>query len=193
MELCVTHVVKPRGHWYSIVRMEDIGGWRVIQNEHPPKVSAQTAQVLHVVPPVEDTRLPEQTCPEGPPLVQQVSHWVCILGEAGGEQHTLEKLAHSLQELIHMGPLQHVDLVDHPINLHRDDEVGVVHWLEGAVHQGLVQVDDHADLVRVLGLGLGEQVLDWSLGDSTILLHKQGSPTVGRHGLRIITADTAEK
>lgn len=66
---------------HSIVRMEDIGGWRVIQNEHPPKVSAQTAQVLHVVPPVEDTRLPEQTCPEGPPLVQQVSHWVCILGD----------------------------------------------------------------------------------------------------------------
>lgn len=95
-------------------------------------------------------------------------------------------------------PVPH--LVDHPINLHRDDEVGVVHWLwggkrscwggalrdhpprpgqvpsetlasalascphlEGAVHQGLVQVDDHADLVRVLGLGLGEQVLDWSL------------------------------
>lgn len=35
--------------------------------------------------------------------------------------------------------------------------------LEGAVHQGLIQVDDHADLVRVLGLGLGEQILDRGL------------------------------
>lgn len=38
-------------------------------------------------------------------------------------------------------------LVDHSIYLHRDDEVRIVHWLEGAVHQGLVQVDDYADLV----------------------------------------------
>lgn len=41
-----------------------------------------------------------------------------------------------------MGPLQHIDLVDHSIYLHRDDEVRIVHWLEGAV-----QVDDYADLV----------------------------------------------
>lgn len=79
-------------------------------------------------------------------------------------------------------------LVDHPINLHRNDEVGIVHrlqggkelleedgqpqgpaetslpsqgtppqvqgrgllgstYLEGAVHQSLIQVDDHTDLV----------------------------------------------
>ena len=117
-------------------------------------------------------------------------------------------------------------LVDHPINLHRNDEVSIVHWLqreescwswgearqdhpprpgqglcdlsqvshplwtsdnstfikipsraqrpgpegcwagahlEGTVHQGLIQVDDHAYLVRVLGFGLREQVLDWGL------------------------------
>lgn len=35
--------------------------------------------------------------------------------------------------------------------------------LEGTVHQGLIQVDDHADLVQVLGFGLREQVLDWGL------------------------------
>lgn len=32
------------------------------------------------------------------------------LGKAGSEEHALEELAHSLQELIHMGPLQHIDL-----------------------------------------------------------------------------------
>ena len=37
------------------------------------------------------------------------------LGKAGGEQHTLKELAHSLQELIHMGPLQHVDLGGGPV------------------------------------------------------------------------------
>lgn len=36
--------------------------------------------------------------------------WGAHLGKAGSEQHTLKELAHSLQELIHVGPLQHVDL-----------------------------------------------------------------------------------
>lgn len=31
------------------------------------------------------------------------------------------------------------------------------------------------------------------LGDSTVLLHEQGRPTVGRQGLPIIPADTAEQ
>lgn len=37
------------------------------------------------------------------------------LGKAGGEQHALKQLTHSLQELIHMGPLQHVDLGGGPV------------------------------------------------------------------------------
>lgn len=32
------------------------------------------------------------------------------LGKAGSEQYTLKELAHALEELIHVGPLQHVDL-----------------------------------------------------------------------------------
>ena len=39
---------------HGVIWMEDIGGGRVVQDEHPPKVSAQPAQVLHVVPTVED-------------------------------------------------------------------------------------------------------------------------------------------
>lgn len=40
---------------HGVVRMEDVGGRGVVQDEHPPQVSAQPAQVLHVVPAVEDT------------------------------------------------------------------------------------------------------------------------------------------
>lgn len=68
---------------HSIVWMEDIGGRRIVQDEHSPEVAAQPTQVLHVVAPVEHTRLPEQPGPEGTPLVQQVSYWVCILGGVG--------------------------------------------------------------------------------------------------------------
>lgn len=37
------------------------------------------------------------------------------LGKAGSEQYTLKELAHSLEELIHVGPLQHVDLGNEPV------------------------------------------------------------------------------
>lgn len=76
--------------------------------------------------------------------------------------------------------------------------------LEGAVHQGLVQVDDHADLVRVLGLGLGKQVLDWgllwghlglaegaSLKPQSLLLHKSALPQPSTWGAtRMVTEAT---
>ena len=32
------------------------------------------------------------------------------LGQTGGEQHTLEELAHPLEELVHMGALQYIHL-----------------------------------------------------------------------------------
>lgn len=38
----------------------------------------------------------------------RVSH----LGQAGGEEDTLKELPHPLQELVHVGPLQHVHLQD---------------------------------------------------------------------------------
>lgn len=43
---------------------------------------------------------------------------------------------------------------------------GVPH-LEGAVHQGLIQVDDHAELAGILRLDLGQEVLDSSLQKGT--------------------------
>ena len=59
--------------------MEDVGGWRVVDDDDLVEVSAQTAQVFYVVPFVEDAGLPEETAPEGPPFVQQVGHGICIL------------------------------------------------------------------------------------------------------------------
>lgn len=41
--------------------------------------------------------------------------WRTHLGEAGGEQHALEELTHSLKELIHVGPLQHIHLGGGPV------------------------------------------------------------------------------
>lgn len=57
---------------YSVVWVEDVGGWGVVYDDDLVQVPAQTTQVLYVVPPVEHTRLTEQTAAERTPLIQQV-------------------------------------------------------------------------------------------------------------------------
>lgn len=56
---------------------------------------------------------------------------------------------------------------------------GVPH-LEGAVHQGLVQVDDHAQLAGILWLDLRQEVLDSSLQQRD--RGQQGSDRAARGG-----------
>lgn len=173
--------------------MEDVGGRRVVHDDDAAQVAAQAAQVLHIVAPMEDTGLAEEPGTERPPFIQQVGHGVRVLGQAGGEENALEELSHALQELIHMRPLQHIHLVHDTIDFHRNDEVGVVHRLEGAVHQRLVQVDDHAELAGILRLDLGQEVLDCSLGHGAILLHQQRGVVVDGEGLGVIVAQAAEE
>lgn len=70
---------------HGIVRVEDVGGGRVVQDQGLVEVSAQPAQVLDIAALMEHAGLPEQTGPKHPTLIQQVRHWVCILwGEEGG-------------------------------------------------------------------------------------------------------------
>lgn len=71
-QLGVGHVVKPRGHGHGVVGVEDVGGRRVVEDEEPVEVSAQSPQVLDIVPPVEDARLPKEAAAERAPLVQKV-------------------------------------------------------------------------------------------------------------------------
>lgn len=79
-QLGVGHVVEPRGHRNCVVGVEDVGGRRVVHDDHLVQVPTQTAQVLDVVPSVEDARLPEKTAAKSSPLIQQVRDRVCILG-----------------------------------------------------------------------------------------------------------------
>lgn len=58
-QLGVFQVVKPRHHGNSIVRVEDVGGRGVIQDEGFVEVSAQAAQVFDIAALVEYTRFPE--------------------------------------------------------------------------------------------------------------------------------------
>ena len=84
--------VRGRQGPHSVLRVEDVGGRGVVQDEGLPQVPAEPAQVLHIAALVEDAGLPEQTGPEHTALIQQVSHWVRILprgpgGRGGGDMN----------------------------------------------------------------------------------------------------------
>lgn len=64
---------------HSVIRVEDVGGRRVIQDEGFVEVSAQAAQVFHIAALMEHARFPEKPGPEHATLIQQVRHRVCVL------------------------------------------------------------------------------------------------------------------
>lgn len=65
--------------------MKHIGGGGVVQDDDLGEVATQAAQVLDVIPPVEDAGLAEEAAAEGPPLVQKVRDGVGILRPQTGQ------------------------------------------------------------------------------------------------------------
>ena len=51
------------------------------------------------------------------------------LGQASSEEDALKELAHPLQELVTVRPLQHVHLMYHVVYLHGNDEVSIADGL----------------------------------------------------------------
>lgn len=134
-QLCVRHVIEPGLHRHCILGVEDVRGGGVVHDDHLAQLPSKATQVFHVVPTMEDTRLSEEPSPEHTPAVQQVSHRVCVLGQAGSKEHTLEELSHPLEELVHVGPLQHIHLMYCSINFNWNNKVGIANRLKGTVHQ----------------------------------------------------------
>lgn len=64
---------------HSVLRVEDVGRWRVVQYDDVTQLSAQPTQVFHVVSSVEHAGFPKEPRPKHSPLVQQVSHGVSVL------------------------------------------------------------------------------------------------------------------
>lgn len=79
------------GLTYCVLRVEDVGGRRIVHDDHFAQLPSQATQVLHVVPSMENTGFSEESGPEHAPAVQEVSYRVCVLerqspgeGEAPG-------------------------------------------------------------------------------------------------------------
>lgn len=52
---------------YSVIRMEYIWSWRIVDNDDAPQVSAKTVEVFHVIASVEYAAVAEQSRPEYAP------------------------------------------------------------------------------------------------------------------------------
>jgi hypothetical protein len=83
--------------------MEDVGGRRIVHDDHFAQLPSQATQVLHIVPTVEHAGFSEESGPEHTPAVQEVGNRVCILerqslgeGEAPGGARDWDLLCHSL-------------------------------------------------------------------------------------------------
>lgn len=79
---------------------------------------------------MEDTTFPKQSGTKHTPLIQQIRHRIRILRQRRCEENTLVQFTHTFQELVHMGPLQYVHLVNGAIDLHRHYEICIAYWLK---------------------------------------------------------------
>lgn len=110
--------------------MEYIGSGWIIHNNDLLQFSPQFVQVFHVISPMEDTTFPKQSGPKHTPLIQQIRDWIRIFRQWRSEQHTLVQFTHTFQELVYVGPLQYVHLVNGAVDLHRYDEIRIAYWLK---------------------------------------------------------------
>lgn len=72
-------IVRVRVETYSVLRVEDVRGGRVVHYDDFAELSAQSAEVFDVVPSVEHAGFPEEARTEHTPLIEQICHGVSIL------------------------------------------------------------------------------------------------------------------
>ena len=68
---------------HSVIRVKNVGGGRVVDDDYLVQLSAEAAEVFDVVSAVEDARLAEEARVEHVPLVQQIGHGVRVLQSKG--------------------------------------------------------------------------------------------------------------
>lgn len=74
------------GDTYSVFRVENVRGRRIVDNDDVTELSSQPAEVFDIVPSVKNTGFSEESRSKHAPLVQQVCHRVCILSNTN--KHT---------------------------------------------------------------------------------------------------------
>lgn len=134
----IAGVVVPRNSWHGILRLEQVGNGRVVDDDYILHGAAQPGQVLDKGVIEEGAVLTEQQVRTHLLWVEMLHQRLCILGKTGREDDQLVCLMHALEELSHEWAHQDVDWADLTIDFDWEHDVGILHRLERRVHEGFV-------------------------------------------------------
>jgi hypothetical protein len=160
-EFVVVCVREPAADGDGVLRMKNVGGGRVVDNDGILEVTANLGEILYVIALVVVAAFTEETVVDDAVDVELVEERVTILGYRCGENDNLVQFAHSLHELVHARPLDNIDVMVLTFNFNGNREIGLVKnleqiskqtanttvmltYLEAAVDQSLVKVENQA-------------------------------------------------
>lgn len=140
-----------------MLRVEDVAGGRVVDDDGLLQVAADLTKILDVIALMVVTTFAEKTMMHDAVDVELVEKWVSVLGDRRCKHDDLVKLTHSLQERIHAGSFYDVDVMVLTFDLDWDGEICLMQnlrWssarsseykkdkthLEAAVHKSFVEI-----------------------------------------------------
>ena len=148
---------------------------RVVDDDRLGEVAAEDVEVLDVVAVDADAVLAEQPVLDVLPVgIEQVEELVGVDLLRGREQGDFVLGRHSLQKLSDVRPRANKNLVRLVLELDRERQGGVLHFLERAMDQGLIQIQDE----REAGTRTG---LEWQ--------RRISQPHVGSEGRKVLDED----
>lgn len=138
----ITHVIIPGEDRQAALGLEDVGGWRVIDQNRVFHVPPQHRHILDKNSIHKSAVLTEQSrCAEAL-RVHLVHEWVGVLGNRSRIDDHFEDFGDLLQKVVDTWPFQHVDVAGAAFHLHWDHVVGILHEVELRVHQCFIQIQN---------------------------------------------------
>ena len=187
-ELSVVGVLIPRNDGKSVLRLEKVGRWRVVYDEHITHRAVDFSHIFDVVHSlVKSAVLPEKAVATGLGIVEDIHEWVGVLGKTCRIYDQLVVVLHSPQELSRTWANQNIDLEVFSFDFYVEDETGLGRRLERRVDQGLVKVKQQSLLAPASGtLGRQQSFFEirhvepqfWLFGKN-LLNHSRDVPTLG--------------
>ena len=73
--------------------------------------------------------------------IHLIHEWIGVFGQTRREYNYLVVLSHHSKEIVDARSLLHKNLTNVAIDVHRDDEVGVLDLIKLAVHKRLIEIE----------------------------------------------------
>lgn len=125
-------VGEPAADWYSVLRVEDIACWRVVDNDGLLQFAANLTEVLDIVALMIITRLTEESVVYRTGDIELIEQRISVFRNRSGENNNFVKLANTLEKGVYTWPLDNINIVILPLNFDRDCKVCLVQNLRAS-------------------------------------------------------------